>query len=104
MTKYTAEEFKEAVSNSTEVQTDLDLQGAPIGVTIGTLMDYATENPENTTIHTSDGHDIPHPLGFWTVVTSLEEVEELLTRIGTHTISDVDSTENGNLKIAHHFD
>jgi hypothetical protein len=96
-------EYIEAVDESTEIQRDLDLQGAPMGRTIGTLIE-TNEDFDLNLVVTSSRHDLPYPLGADFRVESLHEFADLANKLGAECIEDIDKNDDGSIQIGYHWE
>lgn len=97
------DEFIAAVEQSDEISRDLELGGAPMGKTVGTLIEMG-ENFDLTTIVTSSHHDTPYPLGADFRAASAHEFADIIEELGGSCIKDLEKNEDGSVQIGYHFD
>jgi hypothetical protein len=96
-------EFTEAVNESSEIHRDLDLKGAPMNRTIGTLIE-TNQDFNLEVVFTSNRHDLPSPLGADYRVESLHEFADLAETLGVGCIANIEKNDDGSIQVGYHFD
>lgn len=98
------DEFIAAVEQSDEISRDLELEGVPMGKTIGTLIEMYENNFDLTTVVSSSHHDTPYPLGAEFRAASAHEFADITKELGGSCIKDIEKNEDGSVQIGYHFD
>jgi len=97
------DKYTEAVDESNEIHRDLDLKGAPMNRTIGTLIEM-NEGFDLLTVVTSHRHDLPHPIGADFKITSVHEFADLIEKLGGRSITNIEQNDDGSAQVGYHFD
>lgn len=105
ITRYTdIEKFEQAVEDidDSTLAIEYDLAGAPMGRTIEDLIECAKRFEGEIIV--SNRTDVPYPRGATFKVEQLHDVADLLSRLGTVCVEDIEKLGGGSISIGYHFD
>ena len=101
---YHFDDFEQAVEESNEIDEDTELDGARMGTTVGTLLEYGRNHSEDVEVIVSTRSTAKYPLGIDTTVNDLEEMVELIETFGPHCMSGLEFDEDDVLHVGYQFD
>jgi len=103
---YQFDDFEQAVKESNEIHEDTEIEGASMGVTVGSLLEYGRNHSGDLEVIVSTRSTAQYPLGIDTTVTNLEEMVELIETFGPHCMSglEFDEDDDSVLHVGYHFD